>query len=118
MKLLDRLQYCWILVAAFLLFTGRITIDTTLPLQTISMIAAAVAGGILLVTVGLETRNTVKSWEHPEPEEPPTSDQVIYPKELDDVFEAVESVEEADKFSKRASERVRIEIDIEDARDD
>ena len=107
-----------ILVVAFLLFTERIAIDTSLPLQTISMIAAVVAGALLLMTVGLETRNTVKSWEMPEPEDPPTSDDVIYPKELDDIAEAVESVDKAEGFSKRATERVRIEIDIEDAQDD
>lgn len=107
-----------ILVVAFLLLTGRVSIDTALPLHTISMVAAVVAGFVLLVTVGLETRNTVKSWELPEPEEPPTSDEVIYPKELNNVVEAVEAVEKADKFSKRATDKVRIEIDIEDARDD
>ncbi|MDQ7026581.1 MAG: hypothetical protein Q9P01_06460 [Anaerolineae bacterium] len=104
-----------ILIGAFMLLTGRITIETTLPLQTISMIAAAVAGLVVVVTMGLEARTMAKNWQLPEPEEPPTTDKVIYPTPLDDTMD---SLKEADKFSKRATERVRIEIDIEDARDD
>ena len=104
-----------LLIAAILLLTGRVEINTGLPLETIAPIVAVVAGAVLVLVMGLEVRTVVKSWELPEPEEPPTSKQVIYPQELD---EAVESVEKADKFSKRATERVRIEIDIEDARDD
>jgi hypothetical protein len=40
---------------------------------------------------------------------------VIYPKPLDNVRE---SMDEAERYGKRASERTRIEIDVEDARDD
>jgi hypothetical protein len=104
-----------VLIAAFLLLTGRITIDTSLPLHTISLIAAAVAGFVVVIVMGLEARTMTKSWELPEPEEPPTTDKVIYPKPLENV---ADSMEEADKFSKKATERVRIEIDIEDSRDD
>lgn len=104
-----------ILIGAFMLLTGRITVETTLPLQTITMIAAAVAGLVVMVAMGLEARTMSKGWELPEPEEPPTTDKVIYPKPLDDTMD---SIKEANKFSKRATERVRIEIDIEDSRDD
>ena len=104
-----------ILIAAFLLLTGRITIDTNLPLHTISLIAAAVAGLVVVVTMGLEARTMAKNWELPEPEEPPTTNKVIYPKPLENVSDAME---QADKFSKKATDRVRIEIDIEDSRED
>jgi hypothetical protein len=104
-----------ILIAVFLVLTGRITIETGLPLNTISMIAAVVAGLVLVLAMGLEARAMVQGWELPEPEEPPTTDKVIYPKPLDN---AATVVEEAKKFSKRATEKVRIEIDVEDSRDD
>jgi hypothetical protein len=64
------------LVLVFLLLTGRITIDTTLPIRTIAPIVALVAGFILLLSMGLEARAVVRSWDLPEPEEPPTSDKV------------------------------------------
>ena len=104
-----------ILIAAFLLLTGRITIDTNLPLHTISLIAAAVAGVVVMVAMGLEARTMARNWELPEPEEPPTTDKIIYPKPLNKV---TDSIEEVDKFSKKATDRVRIEIDIEDSRED
>ena len=104
-----------ILIMVFLLLTGRITIETGLPLNTISLIAAAVAGLVLVLAMGMEARTMAKGWELPEPEEPPTTDKVIYPKPLD---KAANAVNEADKFSKRATEKVRIQIDVEDARDD
>ena len=104
-----------ILIAVFLVLTGRINIETGLPLNTISMVAAVVAGLVLVLAMGLEARAMVQGWELPEPEEPPTTDKVIYPKPLDN---AANAVQEAKKFSKRATEKVRIEIDVEDLRDD
>jgi hypothetical protein len=104
-----------ILIAVFLVLTGRVNIDIGLPLNTIGMIAAVVAGLMLIVATGMEARTMVRGWELPDPEEPPTTDKVIYPKPLD---KAANAVEEAKKFSKRATDKVRIEIDVEDSRDD
>jgi hypothetical protein len=104
-----------ILIAVFLVLTGRVKIETSLPLHTISLIVAVVAGLLLVLAMGFEARTMVKGWELPEPEEPPTTDKVIYPKPLE---KAASAVQEADKFSKRATDKVRIEIDVEDARDD
>ena len=104
-----------ILIAVFLVLTGRIRIETGLPINTISMIAALVAGIVLIVAMGIEARTVAKGWQLPEPEEPPTTDKIIYPKVLDDTADVVK---EAKRFSKRATEKVRIEIDVEDSRDD
>ena len=70
---------------------------------------------VLVLAMGMEARTMVQGWELPEPEEPPTTDKIIYPKPLDN---AANAVQEAKKFSKRATEKVRIEIDVEDSRDD
>ena len=104
-----------VLVGAILLLMGKIHIDSNLPLNIIAPIAAVIAGFLLLVLIGLEAQTIAENWELPEPEDPPTSDKVIYPKPLK---KAEESMAKAEKFSKNKKEKIRIEIDVEDARDD
>lgn len=104
-----------VLILSVLVLTETLEIYSDLPVELIAYAAAGVAGLILLTVMGLEGRAIVRSWELPEPEDPPRSEEVIHPKPLDD---AEESIEQAETFSRRATERVQIDIDIEDARDD
>jgi len=103
------------LVGAALLYFGVIAIETDLPIESIALMVGAVAGLMLLAALGMEGRNVVQSWEMPEPEDPPSADYIIEPKPLQ---EALDSTEEAERFSRRATERILIDIDVEDARDD
>ncbi len=104
-----------ILVSALLVVFGIITFETTFPLENTALTAAVIAGAVLLIAFGIEGRTALQSWEMPEPEDPPSADYVIQPKPLDD---AMDSVEEAEQFTQRATERIMIELDIEDSRDD
>ncbi|MCA9914017.1 MAG: hypothetical protein KC496_11735 [Anaerolineae bacterium] len=104
-----------ILVSALLVLFGFITFETGFPLENTALAAAVIAGAVLLIALGIEGRSVLQSWEMPEPEDPPSADYVIQPKPLDD---AMDSVEEAEQFSKRATERILIDLDIEDSRDD
>ncbi len=104
-----------VLMVSVLVLNGTLKIYSELPVELIAYAAAGVAALILLTVMGLEGRAIVRSWELPEPEEPPRSTKVIEPKPLD---EAEESIEQVETFSRRATERVQIDIDIEDARDD
>jgi len=104
-----------VLLAAALLLFGVFSIESELPLENIARIAAVVAALLLSGILAFEVRALVKSWQLPEPEDPPQSDRVIEPKPLDDTFDALH---EAEQFGQRAAERVLIDIDIEDARDD
>lgn len=74
-------------------------------------------GGIPIMIVLLlwEFVAVAQSWRLPEPEDPPTTIQVIEPKELDD---AVQIVNEAEDYSRKAVQRTRVEIDVEDAREE
>jgi hypothetical protein len=103
------------LVGAGLLYFGIITFETSLPIDSIALTVGAVAGMVLMFALGIEGRGVVQSWEMPEPEDPPSADYVIQPKPLQD---ALDSAEEAEQFTRRATERVLIDIDVEDARDD
>lgn len=82
----------------------------------IARILAAVSGMLVLGGTALEAREAKQSWQLPEPEDPPTSVSVIQTKPPAE--EAVEKIEEAESFSRRATDKVRIKIDIEDARED
>jgi len=103
------------ILAAGLVYFEVINIETTLPLKSILMTIAVFAGGVLLIALGLEGRSVVRGWEMPEPEDPPSADYVIEPKPMQD---AIDSTDEAEQFSRRATERILIDIDVEDARDD
>lgn len=112
----------WLIIPILIVFSGavlflmgKISIDSTLPLDYIVPVVAALAGLALVVLLGIEAQGLSESWDLPEPEEPPTSNKVIYPKPL---TKAEEAMEKAEKFSSTKTEKVRIEIDIEDARDD
>ncbi len=83
----------------------------------IARVLAAVSGVLVLGGTALEARDAKQSWQLPEPEDPPTSVSVIQTKPP--VEEVVaEKIEEAEAFSRRATDKVRIKIDIEDARED
>ena len=107
-----------VLVVALLVIFQVITVDTEYPLDNIATIIAFVSGALASGLLGLEARDTTKSWEHPEPEEPPKSETIVYPKELETIEEAIEAVEKAEGYAKRANGRIQIDIDIEDARED
>jgi hypothetical protein len=104
-----------ILTIAILLIFQVITFETEYPLDNIATITAIVTALLMFGLLMWEVRDTSKRWEYPEPEEPPKSETVIYPKPLDDALEAVEKAED---FVKHANGRIRINIDIEDARED
>lgn len=116
----------WFIIPALLVLAGAmlvlfdiIEIYSELPVDTIATVAAVIAGAVLVLVLLLEARAIAKSWELPEPEDPPShADIVIETKPLNKADNAEESVERAEDFSKRATERVMIDIDIEDARDD
>ena len=112
-----------IMAVVLLLLFNVINVDA-LPDNILKMIAA-VGGLMLTVLTGWESYATVKSWQMPEPEDPPTTDKVIYPEDpgyLDTVEETISKIEEAQDFSERmngrANGRVKISIDIEDPEDD
>ena len=107
-----------VLVIALLLVFQVITFETELPLETIATMTAVVSAILASGLLGWEVRDSTKSWEHPEPEEPPKSQKIVYPKPIETIEEAMEAVEQAEDYAKRANGRVQINIDIEDARED
>lgn len=111
------------LVIALLVLADFISVETDLPLQSIAFYGAMIAGGLFVLLALWEGVATVRSWQLPEPEEPPTYEGVIEPKPLENSRHAIEvevidSIEKAEDFSKRANDRVRIAIDIEEAQED
>lgn len=112
MELLRKILYVPLVIVlggALLLIFNVISVDIDLPLsiEAIATIAGIALTGLLI----LDARATVSSWEHPEPEEPPVSTKVIYPKSLE---ETVEAMQEAEEFLAKANGRVEISIDIEE----
>lgn len=124
MKLLRRILIIPATIAVVvlsLMLAGIIAVETTLPLETLAWIA----GGILAVLIVWEIAALIRSWRLPDPEEPPTYEGVITPRDVqqtpqDVEREAVEKVEEAEAYTRRVKERVRIRIDMEldDKQDD
>ena len=114
MKTLRRVLYVpvvAILIASLLIVTKIYTHETLEPY------AFWVLVGTCVFFVGLliwEARDVVNSWEMPEPEDPPKSEEIIYPKPLEKAQEALKT---ADEFVKHQNGRVKIKIDIEDAKD-
>lgn len=104
-----------VVAGALLAIFGVISLDIELPVSF--EIIAAIAGGLLGVMFLADMRLATRSWQHPEPEEPPKSDAIIYPKPLDDMVEAVETIEKAEDYIAKANGRVKIAIDIEDPED-
>jgi len=78
-------------------------------------VVAAIAGGILALLAVVDMRLTTTTYTHPEPEEPPRSSKVIYPKVLE---ETVDAFQEAEEFVVKANGRVKINIDIEEDAED
>ena len=105
-----------VLIVTVLIVSGMFGANIADWLEQIARVVLVAAGTVMAAVTGWE----VQSWKLPEPEDPPTTTKVIYPQPLDDaeVDKVVESVKTAEDFSKKASERVQIEIDIEDAQDD
>lgn len=77
---------------------------------------ALISGLLVAGGTALEMRDASRNWQMPEPEDPPGFSGVIQPKPPLD--EAVDRIKEAESFSKRATEKVRIRIDVEDAHED
>lgn len=116
MRFLRRLLYVpliIVLTGALLLIFNVISLDIDLPLsiEAIATIAGVILTGLLII----DARATAAAWEHPEPEEPPVSTKVIYPKTLE---ETVEAMQEAEDFLAKANGRVEISIDIEEEYED
>lgn len=112
MELFRKILYVPIMLVlggALLLIFNVISLDIDLPLSVEAI--AAIAGVALTGLLVLDARSTVASWEHPEPEEPPISTKVIYPKSLE---ETVEALHDAEDFLSKANGRVKISIDIEE----
>lgn len=104
-----------VLVAALLFVFDVVSIDSQLPINTIAMIAAVVGGVLLTSLLSWEGVATVRGWQLPEPEEPPTTDKVIYPKAPTIIEEVEEMMDKAEAFGNKSNERVQIEIDTADA---
>ncbi|MEL6309106.1 MAG: hypothetical protein AAFV98_02985 [Chloroflexota bacterium] len=102
-----------VVAASLLIIFGVINLDINIPVSW--EIVAAIAGGLLVTMFLVDMRIATRSWEHPEPEDPPRSDKVIYPTPIED---AVESIEEAEDFVAHANGRVKIAIDIEEDLED
>jgi len=98
-----------LLVGALLLIFNVISIDFTLPFA-IEWVAVII-GGTLVTMFLLDMRLATASWQQPEPEDPPKSDKIIYPKPLENT---VEAMQEAEDFMANANGRVKIAIDIEE----
>jgi hypothetical protein len=115
MKTLRRVLYIpvvAILVASFLIVFKIYTHETLEPYAFWVLVATcAVFVGLLI----WEARDIVRSWDMPEPEDPPKSEEIIYPKPLEKAQEALKT---ADEFAKHANGRVKIKIDIEDSKKD
>lgn len=79
----------------------------------------ALVSGVMLLGVGfVEAQAVLRSWQVPEPEDPPRSDRVIMPTLLDDddervekVDKAVQSVEQAEDFVEQTKRRVTIDVE-------
>lgn len=99
-----------VLVAVTLIMLDILPVDPGVDIPLLPF--AVTAGLVLLIALSIEGYQAMQRWQLPEPEDPPHSDKVIHPQPLD------EAVDEAEQFAQKATERVRIEIDVEDARDD
>lgn len=101
------------IAGAFLL--EWITIESNLPLDTVATVVAVGAGILLLGITAIEVQSILRSWQVPEPEDPPRSDRIIMPIPLDDdderVEKAVHSVEQAEEFAEQTKRRVTIEVE-------
>ncbi|MGJ3240240.1 MAG: hypothetical protein ACFE0Q_16145 [Anaerolineae bacterium] len=97
-----------VLVGTVLIMFNIVEFDRELPIA-IEWIAM-LAGGLLSMFTLLDMRQS-NAYEHPEPEEPPRSTKVIYPKVLE---KTVESMHEAEEYVVKANGRIDIEIDIEE----
>lgn len=116
MQVIRRLLYLPIvalLVGSLLSIFDLMHFGVRLPVSV--EVVAGIAGGILALLAVVDMRVTTTSYVHPEPEEPPRSTKIIYPKVLEDT---VESFQEAEEFVVKANGRVKINIDIEEEPED
>lgn len=115
MQFIRRILYIPLLIllgGALLLVFNVISVDIDFPIG-IEWIATIIAG-VLVTMFLMDMRLATYSWRHPEPEEPPKSEAVIYPKPMEDTMKAVKSMDEAEDFAKQMNGRVKIAIDIEE----
>lgn len=100
-----------ILLASLLIVTKIYTHETLEPYAFWVLVAtSAVFVGLLI----WEARDIANSWEMPEPEDPPKSEEIIYPKSLDKTQEAIKNAED---YAKNQNGRVKVKIDIEDSKE-
>lgn len=93
-------------IGVYLLKDG--SLDGTLRLVT--MLTMGISGIVLIVGTVLEVRQVTDGWSLPEPEEPPSNEDVVMPR--DPVERAVHAVENAESYQSETERRVRIDIDI------
>lgn len=95
-------------VGLFLLTSA--TLDEAI--RTAIIITMGISGVVLIGSALLEIRQVTREWDLPEPEEPPTSRDVIRPR--DPVNDAIQAIENAEQYKSDTETRVRIKIDIQD----
>lgn len=100
-----------ILVASALIVLKIYTHEFLEPYAFWTLVATC---GIFIGLLIWEARDIAHSWEMPEPEDPPKSEDVIYPKPLDKAQEALKTAED---YAKHANGRVKISIDVEDSKE-
>lgn len=116
MQILRRLLYIPViatLVAALLVIFNVINPDIELPIS--AELIASIAGVLLTGLLAVDARKTTQSWQHPEPEDPPKTEAVIYPKMLEDT---VDAIKEAENFAEHVNGRVKIVVDVEEEPED
>lgn len=79
-------------------------------LRLVTMLTMGISGIVLIVGTVLEVRQITDDWSLPEPEEPPSNQDVVIPR--DPVERAVHAVENAESYQSETERRVRIDIDI------
>jgi hypothetical protein len=102
------------LVLACLMLSGIVTMPDGD--DNLTRLIAGIAGLLVAGGTALEVRDASSTWKMPEPEDPPGYSSATPSKPP--LNEAVEKIREAETFSKRAADKVRIRIDVEDTHED
>lgn len=100
-----------ILIASGLIVLKIYTHETLAPYAFWVMLVSC---GLLVGLLIWEAKDIANSWEMPEPEDPPKSEEIIYPKSLD---KAQEALKKAEEYAKHENGRVKIKIDVEDSKE-
>jgi hypothetical protein len=100
-----------LLIASGLIVLKIYTHETLEPYAFWVMLVSCIMLVALLIW---EARDIAVSWEMPEPEDPPKSEEIIYPKAID---KAQDALKKAEEYAKHQNGRVKIKIDVEDPKD-